>query len=300
VKFSEQPPSQQWAALKYRGEKFAEVWFKPEGEPFALSFRIPRESFQIPGVGPRLTPENVLRAVAVTIEEVEAWHHGGVARAGMHATDPDLRKPVSPPPPDVPHLDIYVRLKPPHVATPDEHREAEMPPEQWQDLEARWRAILGLEATIDAACLRMDFLRAELEAAVKKTLAPDERVHAMNLDVAQWNKAKNRAHFALPKAREFIHRATWAKGAPEKKKLEEIFKKYIEPRVPFPEMDKVPEQMDYLLKLRQVLSAQGVTVYQECQSIAGAIQGALSSLLRNAAANAAKKRSAAREKGKHF
>jgi hypothetical protein len=36
MKFSEQPPSEQWAALKYRGEKLAEVWFKPEGEPFSI------------------------------------------------------------------------------------------------------------------------------------------------------------------------------------------------------------------------------------------------------------------------
>ena len=51
MKFSEQPPSKQWAALKYRGEKFAEVWFKPEGQPLVLAFRIPRGSFQIPGIG---------------------------------------------------------------------------------------------------------------------------------------------------------------------------------------------------------------------------------------------------------
>ena len=51
VNFSEQPPSKQWAALKYRGEKFAEVWFKPEGQPLALTFRIPQASFQIPGMG---------------------------------------------------------------------------------------------------------------------------------------------------------------------------------------------------------------------------------------------------------
>src|SRR5262249_22958622 len=46
VNFSEQPPSKQWAALKYRGEKIAEVWFKPEDNPFALTIRIPQKSFQ--------------------------------------------------------------------------------------------------------------------------------------------------------------------------------------------------------------------------------------------------------------
>src|SRR6266404_5133616 len=56
VNFSEQPASQQWATLKFRGEKFAEVWFKPEGDPLALQFRIPQNSFQIPGMAPRRRP----------------------------------------------------------------------------------------------------------------------------------------------------------------------------------------------------------------------------------------------------
>src|ERR1700737_4379522 len=70
VNFSEQPPSKQWAALKFRGEKLAEVWFKPEAEPLALLFRIPQNSFQNSGMGPRLTTENLLKAVAIATDEV--------------------------------------------------------------------------------------------------------------------------------------------------------------------------------------------------------------------------------------
>src|SRR5882724_4032397 len=113
VNFSQQPPSQQWAALKYRGEKFAEVWFKPEGEPFALTFRIPQRSFQIPGMAQRMTAENLLKAVAIATEEVESWRHGGVCHSGMNGSNPELRQPLRPPPEDVAQLDIYVSLKPP-------------------------------------------------------------------------------------------------------------------------------------------------------------------------------------------
>src|SRR5437868_14613830 len=90
VKFSEQPPSKQWAALKYRGEKFAEVWFKPEGEPLALTFRIPRESLQLPGMGPLLTTENLLRAVGIATGEVESWRHGGAPQSGTSGSDAEL------------------------------------------------------------------------------------------------------------------------------------------------------------------------------------------------------------------
>ena len=55
-------------------------------------------------------------------------------------------------------------------------------------------------------------------------------------------------------------------------------------------MDKVLEQLENLLKDRQVLSAHGVTVYQECKSISADVQGALRTLQSNAAANAHKKK----------
>ena len=139
-----------------------------------------------------------------------------------------------------------------------------------------------------------------METAVRASLTADEKVHALNADVAQWTKAKSRVHYALPKVKEFIHRATWALGTPERKKLEELFKDHVQPQVPFPEMDKVPEQLEFLLKDRQILSAHGVAVSQECASIAAEIQGVLRTLQSNAAANARKKMSAARAKGKFF
>jgi hypothetical protein len=127
----------------------------------------------------------------------------------------------------------------------------------------------------------------------------DEKVHALASDVVRWNKAKSRVHHVLPKAKEFIHRATWAMGIPERKKLEEIFKNHIQPRVPFPELDQVFEQLESLHKDRQVLSAQGTTVYQECKGISADVQAALRTLQSTAAANAAKKkRAAGQKKGK--
>jgi hypothetical protein len=299
VNFSEQPPSKQWAALKCRGEHVAEVWFKPEGEPFGLTFRLPPKSFQIPGIGQRLTTENLLKAVGIATAEVQSWRHDGPSGSGMDGPHSELGHPLPPPPPDVAHLNLYVRLKPPPQAVPsNESGEPEIPEATWQDLEARWNSILGLEASLDTLRISMEALGAELEASSRKPLTPDEKVHALNADVAQWNKAKRRALFALPKAREFIHRSIWAAGTPERKKLEEIFKNHIRPRVPFPQMDRVTVEVESLLKDRQVLSAHGIAVYQECKSISVEIQTTLTTLQRNAAANAAKKRGAAVVKSK--
>jgi hypothetical protein len=299
VNFSEQPPSEQWVALKYRGEKFAEVWFKPEGEPFALTFRIPQKSFQIPGMVQLITTENLLKAVAIATEEVESWRFGGVCHPGMNGSNPELRHPLPPPPEDVADLNVVVSLKPPcQVVASGESCEPEIPLEKSQDLEARWNAILGAEAAIDQLRLRVEGAHAEMEAASQRMLTMDEKVHSSNADVLNWNKAKGRARYALPKAKEFIHRATWAIGTPERKKLAELFKDGLRPDIPVPNMDQLPEELAKLLKLRQVLSGQGGTVYQECKSITAEIQGALRTLLSNAAANAKKKRAAAHKKGK--
>jgi hypothetical protein len=301
VNFSEQPPSKQWAALKYRGEQFAEVWFKPEGEPFALTFRIPRKSFQIPGVGQRLTAENLVKAVGVAAVEVESWRHEGAPHPGMSGTNTELRRPLPPPPQGVTHLNLYVSLRPPPPAVaPGEGGEPEVPEAKWQALESRWNAILGVEASVDTLRISMEALWAELEAASRKTLAADVKVHALNADVAQWNKAKSRVRYALPKVREFIHRATWAPGTPERKKLGELYKNHIRPRVPFPQIDQVAEQLEGLLKDRQVLSAHGVSVYQECKSLSADIQGTLRTLQSNAAARATKERGATRARGKRL
>jgi hypothetical protein len=182
----------------------------------------------------------------------------------------------------------------------DEGGAQELSPEQWQALDALWKTILGLEVSIDTLRLNMETLRAEMEAAFKKQLAVEEKVHALQADVAQWTKAKNRVHYALPKVREFIHRATWALAVPERKRMEEVVETHIEPRVPLPQPDEVRDQLGHLQKDRQVLFAQGNSVYQECRGILGEIQRAQSTLQRNAADRARAKRSAGREKGKYF
>jgi hypothetical protein len=292
VNFSEQAPSQQWAALTFRGETVAEVWFKPEGEPLALVFRIPRSSFQRPGIGERLTAENLLKAVAIAPDEVESYRDGGGSDSA------DLTSPLPEPPQDVPHLEIHVRLKPPQAAAHEVRGEPEVVPAEWHDLEARWKAVMGLEAAVDAMRKNMEGMRAELEGSMRKGLTADEKVNALAADVAQWNKAKSRAHFALPKANEFIHRATWAAGTPERKRLGELFKNPIGTQASLPPAEEVLQELEYLRKDRQVLSAQGAAVYQECRAIATDVQAALRRLQSNAAARASQKKGGTGAKGK--
>ncbi len=299
MNFSEQPPSKQWAALKFGGEKLAEVWFKPEGEPLALMFRIPQNSFQIPGMVQRLTTENLLKAVAIAPEDVESWRHGGVGYSGLEGSNPELKNPLPQPPPDVTDLEIYVRLKPsPLAVVGNESGEPEIASAKWQELEPRWKVILGLEASIDTLRISMEGVRTEMEASLKRMLTAEEKLNALSVDVVLWNKAKSRVHYALPKAKEFIHRAIWAKGTPEWKRLNEFFKNPIGAHLPLPEIDKVLEELEFLRKDRQVLSTHGATVYQECKSIVADVESALRRLQSNAAKRPARKKGATGAQGK--
>jgi hypothetical protein len=259
----------------YRGEQFAEVWFKPEGDPLAITFRIPRGSFELPGMGRRLTLENLLKAVGVAPEEVESWR--GASEL------PDLRHPLPRPPQGVPHLTLHVNLMPPRTG---DSRESgpEIQEATWQFLEERWKLILGVEASLDHLRMSVEGLRSEMEAATRKTLPLDVKAHAISGDVVQWEKAKNRIRFAVPKANEFIHRSVWATGAAERKKLGELFESHIEPRLPFPQVDQVLVQFDGLLKDRQTLYAQGLAVSQECKRLSAECQAALRTLEGNSAA----------------
>jgi hypothetical protein len=303
VSLSEQLPSIQWAALKFRGEKFAEVWFKPDDDPLVLRFRIPQTSFDILDIGRLLTTENLLKAVAIAPEEVESWHYSDVSYSGMEGPNPEMQNPLQQPPPEVPYLEMDVRLRPPNQAVAStESCEPERDSTQWQDVEARWKALLGLEATIDTLRISVEGLRAELESSVKRMLTTEERLHALSIDVVQWNKAKSRIHYALPKTREFVHRATWARGTPERKQLDELFKNVIATPALIPQIntEQVLEDLEILRKDRQILSGQGTAVCQECKGIVAEVQGALRRLQSNAAGRALKKKGASGLKGKSF
>jgi hypothetical protein len=164
---------------------------------------------------------------------------------------------------------------------------------KWQTLEARWKALLGVEATMDTLRISMEGLLAEMESSLARSLTTQEKLHALSTDLTEWNKAKSRVRYALPKPRDFIHRATWAKGAPERKRLDEIFKNETRADLAVPEMNKVEEELEIVRKDRQVLTGQGKAVYQECKGIIADVQASLRRLQSNSTARAAAKKKAA-------
>jgi len=251
-------------------------------------------------MGQLLTTENLLKAVGITEEEVESWRHDVACVSGIDGPNSDFREPLPPPPPDVTHLNIHVSLKPPpQTVAPNESAESEIPEATWQHLEARWNSIRTLEVSIDSLRLNMGSLEAELEAAAKKTLTLEAKVHGLSSDVVQWDKAKSRLRYVLPQVREFIHRATWAMATAERKRVEEIFESHVRHRIAYPQIDEVMAQFDSLLKDRQVLSAGGTALYQKGKGLLADTQRALTTLQNNAAANA-KKKGATGAKGRSF
>jgi len=153
---------------------------------------------------------------------------------------------------------------------------------RWQDLEGRWKSILGIEAAVDNVRASIESLLLQMEGSLKRTLTIEEKSYALRADIAQWDRAKNRVHYVLPRMRDFIHRAVWSLGSPERKRLGELYKEHIQPQIPFAEMNDILKQLEDLQKDRQVLSGLGKGVYQESKAIAAEVQGAVSALQNNA------------------
>ncbi len=286
--------STDWATLTYDGDVVAEAWTMPDGDASTVMFLVPRARLEPSEGRMPVTIDILLQAAGISSVDIDSWRLGDDSLAGN--TNSDLTIPLPLPTEDDDQLTIHVRLKPP----PADAGVEDIPLEKWQALDLLWKAILSLESAIDTARMGMESLRNEMDSAFKRPLAVEEKLNALQADVAQWTKAKSRVHHALPKVREFIHRATWSQTVAERKALEEIVKSHVEPRVPVAGVDRIRERLEHLQKDRQVLLATGNAVHQECRGILGEIQRATSSLQRNAAERAKQKRSAGREKGKHF
>jgi hypothetical protein len=174
-----------------------------------------------------------------------------------------------------------------------------MRPAKWQQLEARWRGVLGLEATIETLRIRLKVLWAEMEASLKMPLPAQEKLYASAADVSQWTKAKARVYSTLPGAKDFIRRATWATGTPERRRLGEFFKHADGFSIPCTERDEMLEELEVLRQNLQGLSTRGWAVSNECKSVSAGIQQALSNLQSSSAARGAQKRGATRARFKY-
>jgi hypothetical protein len=295
VNFSDRAPSTDWEPVSHPGADAAEAWFQADGEPLAVAFRVPAGRFEVEDITQLLTVEDLLTAVGIPAADVESWGFRDETHFGHGGTNLEFQRLLPGPPAGESHLTVRVRLRGAGVGGA-----GEVPPEAWQALDALWKNILGLEATIDNLRLGMGGLTSEMDGAFKRQLNVEEKVNALQSDVLQWTKAKNVGRFVLPRVREFVHRATWAVAAAERKRLEELVENYLKPRVPLADMAEFRAQLEHLQKDRQVLLAQGNAVAQECRNILSEIQRAVSSLSRNAAQRAREKRSAGRNKGKHL
>jgi hypothetical protein len=116
-------------------------------------------------------------------------------------------------------------------------------------------------------------------------LTAEEKLHAVAADVSEWTKAKSRIQIGLPKAKDFILRARWAKDTPERRHLGDFFRSSPGFSVPV----QIEQALDVLRKTSQLLYAQGVAVSYECKSVSADVRGVLTRLQNHSATRRAQK-----------
>jgi len=154
--------------------------------------------------------ENLLKAVAIVPEEIEFWRHGDVSNSGNT------------------HIGSTPAAAPANVA---HWRLACASSRRWKPLPARkagnWRfrgQVAGTRSPLEGhlgfgsgieTCASV--WKASLWKWKTYGEAIDDRrkAYAPRADVAQWTKAKNRVHNAVPKLKEVIHRSTWRWDRPK-------------------------------------------------------------------------------------
>ena len=145
----------------------------------------------------------------------------------------------------------------------------------WDQLEARWNAVLGLETTIDTFRTRLNGISGEMEVSLRRVLTTEEKPQASAADLSQWTTAKSRVNLILPKARHFIQRAAWTKGTSERQRLDAFFKNADGLSTPVREMDQVLEELELLLENLKLSDSAGLVGIQRMQIGLGRCSGSL-------------------------
>ncbi|QDU39277.1 hypothetical protein Mal4_36160 [Maioricimonas rarisocia] len=270
MNITQRTPSTTWepAALPDRPHCSVWVWYKPGGAPNDVMIHVPDEAFQAAG-GP-ITVRQLIAALGVEASATQNWSFAGMTYDAQGGSNPLLDQPL--PPSGAwgdPRILIRVGtspagtaaavpMMPPLAQAPypmagpagvaPAGAAAPMPamptatggvasPEFNQlceEFEADWLALIQIERQLESARKQLGSIQGQLQS-LNRDLNADEALHADNQDKRDWTDARRWLRDSMAHVSRYIrdHDIGVVSAAGQRNRFENVYKQYVEPRVPF-------------------------------------------------------------------
>lgn len=223
------------------------AWFMPPQAPHDVLFQIADDVYR--AFCTVLTLRRLLAAAGIPLQEAVSWTVQGMSYPVQGGMNPLLDQPVPPPGP----AGIAVKLRMP--SDPIAAAVAPMPvasgsPEQssappsagarsvLEAIDAEWQSIILLERQLDALRRQLSGVQGTMQT-LNRDLDPDERLYSDSMDKKDWSDTRRWLRDALAHVSKAIrsHDIGVTSAAGSRRRFEQLYKDYVEPRRPFPGME---------------------------------------------------------------
>ncbi|WP_437187372.1 hypothetical protein SH668x_000764 [Planctomicrobium sp. SH668] len=295
--FLQRAPSQSWEQIPISWIPGCYVWgwFKPAQSPTDVILRIPEELFAV--LAPQLTMRGVISLAGLTPQEVHFWSLNGMHFESHGGMNPLLDQ-LLPPPVNWADSGITIRalvpgMQPYFSATampqqsmgmqfstgPVNQKTTAMTPDAERALAsmaADWDAIQVMETQLTQLRKQLNSAQGRLQS-LNRDLSSDERSAADSNDVKNWQDARrflrDAAGHTSRYIREFDVGSTSTAGV--RSRFEEIYKKYVAPKVAFEGITTTQHEFEayrksvqsLLAKMQTALSNAGSNGEQKAQQV---------------------------------
>ena len=305
MQLAQRNPSLNWEPLPLdsSGQHVAWVWFRPAAVPFGLMFVIPPTVFADAHLAAGLSVRQLILATGLDEERILYWTFNGLSFDTAGGTSPMLDQPLPPPPPGT-NINISVWIEPAQsfaippmvtaaptaaigqqtyasggAASGSDARSLEA-------IDSHWGAILQMEVRIASIRKELGGNISRLNS-LNRDLNSDERRTCDSKDLQAWTDARRWLRDSISSLSRSVKEIDTGitSGAGQRHKFEEIYRKYVIPKVPFAGVaQSVNEFESYRKTMQNVLSAAQASIAKsgrEAESRANAVLTRITAKMRS-------------------
>ena len=298
-------PSVNWEPLPLdsSGQHVAWTWFRPAAIPYGLMFVVPPTVFADAQLAAGLSVRQLVLATGLGEERILYWSLNGLSFDAAGGTSPMLDQPI-PPPPSGTNINISVWIEPAQsfaippmvtaapttaigqTAYPSGASASGNEARLIEAIDSHWGAILQMEVRIASIRKELGGNISRLNS-LNRDLNSDERRTCDSKDLQAWTDARRWLRDSISSLSRSVKEIDTGitSGAGQRHKFEEIYRKYIVPKVPFAGLaQSVNEFESYRKTMQNVLSAAQASIAKsgrEAESRANAVLTRISAKIRS-------------------